>query len=116
MNVIGSRVIYHHAHSTQSLSITVRDIEGSVTFSCTNKIAIGLLSASDKQDKKVPSSSKCFINQAHHSNVYKKIYDDRADQQISKQPQSKTNNQEVIYTKEDLMSLFSDCFTGLGKF
>ena len=26
------------------------------------------------------------------------------------------NNTDIVHTKEDLMNLYPDCFTGLGKF
>ena len=75
--------------------------------------------ASDNLDKKIPSDAKLVISKADRSDVYtinKKVQDSCYDLPVNKQLQSDVNNQVIIHTKEDLTSLYPDCFTRLGKF
>ena len=48
--------------------------------------------------------------------IKKIIQGNSTDQPINKQPTSDTDNQAIVHTKEDFMSLYSYSFTGLGKF
>ena len=53
MNVIGSCVLYHYAHkSTQALTFIIIDIEACVLLSCVDTLALGLLQAHGKLDKR----------------------------------------------------------------
>ena len=71
--------------------------------------ALGLMLASDKVNKKIPTDTKLVISQADASNVLT----------INKKPQGNqpagSHNQALAHTKEDLTCLYQDCFTGLFK-
>ena len=64
MNVIGSCVLYHHAHNKmmQALSFNETDIGESVLLNCTDTHALGLVLAVDKLDRKISSSAKLVIS------------------------------------------------------
>ena len=119
MNVIGSYVIYHHVHNkpTPDLSFCVIDIKGSVYLSCTDTLALWLVLPSDKMDKKVPSSAKIVISQAVRSNVFafvKKTQGSSTEQAVNNNKlKPSADNQEVVCTKADLVSLFPDLFSVL---
>ena len=56
VNALAMCVLYCHAHkSTQALIFNITDIEGSILFSCADALLLGLLQASEKLDKKIPS-------------------------------------------------------------
>ena len=93
--------------------------KGSVLLSCVNKLALGLMSTTDKLVKKTPNSGNFIISQTDRSGMFainKKTSGSSYDQSINKQPQPNTDNKPIVHTKEDLMSLYLDCSTGLSKF
>ena len=62
------------------------------------------------------SGAKLIISQADSYDAYavnKKVQDNTLG---NKQLQPDASNQAVVHIKEDLMSLFPDFFSGLGKF
>ena len=94
----------------------MKGIEGSVLLSSSGPLALGLLQASDKLNKKIPSGAKIIINHIDGYQVHmvnKKI---QAKSQVDKLPQSNTNGHTIVHTKQDFMSLFPACFQDLGKF
>ena len=96
--------------------LSVTDIESSVILSWADTLELVLMLASDKLGKKLPCSANIVISQAYILDVFaisNTFQGSSAEQPVNKQ-QPSTENQEIVYTKEDLMRLY--CFTGLGTF
>ena len=106
MNLIGSFVLYHHAHKlTEALKFNITVIEVSVLLSCVDILAPELVLASDKLDK---ISQWCQADRYDVYGVSRKVQDNPS---VNKQSQSDEINQAVVLAKENLLRLFSDCYT-----
>ena len=72
MDVTESCVIYHHAHNktTQDLNFNVTDVEGSLLFSYTDMLTLGLVLGSEKLNKKISSNVKSVTSEADRSDMY----------------------------------------------
>ena len=121
MNVIWPCGIYCLTQNkpTQTLSFNVTDIEGCVHLDCADILAPVLVLASDKQDKKKPSSAKLVISQTDSSTLFtinKKTQVICAFQLVDNQVQTCTDNQAILHTKAYLMKFYPDCFTRLSEF
>ena len=101
--------VYHLHQSPQGLRFNIQDIEDTVLLSCADALTLGTVLPSDKLDRKIPICAKLVISQGNRYDVY-------VNNKVNKQSQSDESSQAVVHTKEDVMSLLQDCFTGLGKF
>ena len=71
MNVIGAHVLYHYIYkSIPALTFNIADIEESVTLSCADTHALGLLQTSDKLDINIPSHAKFITHQADRYKIH----------------------------------------------
>ena len=88
MNITGSCMLYHHRQNNpaQVLSFIVTDTKGSVFLSCTDTLALGLVGARNKLDRKLPNSARLAIRHANKSDVLtitKKTQGNSAKQQVN---------------------------------
>ena len=80
-----------------------------------NTLSLGLLQATGKLNKKLPSGAKLITSQADRYEVH--TINKKTDSIISLENLSQSNTSaQIVHTKQALRRLFPDCFQGLGKF
>ena len=91
ISLIESCALYHLAcKTTQPLTFSTTDIEGSVLLSCGDACELELVLASDKLDTKIPSSAKLTTNHTDRSDantINRKTQGNSGHMPINKQPQ-----------------------------